>query len=222
MNKYFLSLQLLALIAPLLFCSCEQSEVLSADELVPLMQADQRTGMVSCGFVKKRYGVREMSSRFEIKPIFSAAESFSEGLAVVNLGGISFGAGVRGGEWGFINSRGKFVIRGIFGRASSFKEGLAAVQPQKSGLMGYINTNGVMVIQPQYNLANDFSEGLAVVKVKGGLFGYIDKSGVFVIAPIYSSAEDFTAGTARVWVRSLNGSEEKIIDKKGNFVDIEE
>lgn len=115
------------------------------------------------------WGYIDESGKFAIQPQFEFAEYFSEGLALVRVGG----------KWGYINESGAFVINPQFedyyfnGRLN-FHEGLAAVSGKlaqsdgsnKSGTaIGFIDKTGKFVIKPQFNEAYSFSDGLALVKV---------------------------------------------------------
>ena len=57
----------------------------------------------------------DRDGNFTIKPQFNNAESFSEGLAAVQIGW----------RWGFINKAGAMVINPQFDRVEPFSEGLA-------------------------------------------------------------------------------------------------
>jgi hypothetical protein len=210
------------LLALAFLMGCGQRLPVSDAELWPLMQEDARTGLVSWGYVRLEYDAngREMPpGRYIIKPRFAAAAPFSEGLAVVNIGGMGIdGSYVKGGEWAFINPMGNVVIRGFKGYAGSFREGLAAVQPAEDGLRGYIDTNGVMVIRPQFIIAREFSEGLAAVRTPTNQYGYINKQGEMVISPIYHLAEAFTSDVARVNLGAAGGYAETFIDRNGNVL----
>jgi hypothetical protein len=53
-----------------------------------------------------------------IKPQYTGASKFSDGLAVVQIGN---------NKWGFVDKTGKLVIQPQFDYASEFSEGLAVV-----------------------------------------------------------------------------------------------
>jgi len=111
-----------------------------------------------------------------IQPKFSEAQSFSEGLAPVKVGGGNW-------DWGFIDKTGRFVIQpeGYYS-VWGFAEGLAAVC-LSSYQCGFINKAGEMVIQPKYTDAFAFSDGLAKVKVGDGWgkWYFIDKTGTLIM-----------------------------------------
>ena len=84
---------------------------------------------------------------------------FSEGLALVNVGGTTDYHKVEGGYWGYMDRRGKLAIPARFfisvtngydfsmNGASRFNEGLAAMI-SADGKWGYINKSGEWVIPP--------------------------------------------------------------------------
>lgn len=84
---------------------------------------------------------------------FSAAGSFSNGLAAVQVDGL----------WGYIDATGKIVIEPQFAAATAFSaDGYAAVQ-NAEGLWGYIDKIGAFAIECQYTSAQPFENGYAVV-----------------------------------------------------------
>ena len=104
------------------------------------------------------WGYINQEGKIVIKPQFSPAEDFSEGLACV----------ATGGQWGYINQEGKFVIKPQFGNANSFSEGLAYAATRDK--RGYINKEGkFVIILPRLHFvhSNFFSEGLVHRGKKG-------------------------------------------------------
>ena len=122
-----------------------------------------------------KFGYIDSRGRMAIKPEFDWAFGFSNGLALVNIGGIRNEMGfVIGGKWGYIDQRGRVVINPRYDDAKEFSEGLALVnlggKPNELGLLsggkrGYIDRKGELVIEAKYEDARSFSEGLALVRV---------------------------------------------------------
>ncbi len=110
----------------------------------------------------KRYGGD--SHTFVIKPRFSMAKPFSEGLASVCIDG----------KYGCIDTDGKCVIPYRFEYLGSFSEGLAVAKI--NGKYGYIDKTGKSVIPYRFDLASEFSDGLAPIQLNGE-WKYIDKDG---------------------------------------------
>jgi hypothetical protein len=187
---------------------------------------------------EKRYGYIDQTGKIKIKPVYSDAWDFSEGLAAVKVNE----------KWGYIDEHGNIVIEPKFEHAEEFGEGLAAVEI--NGRYGFIDRSGNVVIPPQYQyvtfrkfsggftavkvsfdekenfidkkgnfLRKDqfdeirfFSEGLAAVKC-GGKWGYINPEGKQVIPFIFNNALSFSEGMAAVKVENKAG----YIDKSGKF-----
>lgn len=119
------------------------------------------------------WGYINKLGRLVIKPIFSDANSFSQGLAAVNIGKKSIYSYKGGdtsiteisGKWGYIDGTGKQVISPQFDLANSFSERLAAVKIKNK--CGYINKIGKVVVKRKFATCAEFSEGLAAVQTFG-------------------------------------------------------
>lgn len=72
----------------------------------------------------KKWGYINRKGDWVIKPEYSSAECFSEGLACVST---TESIGLHAKRYGFIDKTGKFVIEPKFSFAESFSEGFAAV-----------------------------------------------------------------------------------------------
>jgi len=155
-------------------------------------------------------GYMDKKGSIVIKPQYTHAMSFSEGIAAV-------GTLHKDWQWHFIDRNGNMVFKQEFEFAYPFSEGLAAVELE--GKIGYINREGKLVIRPQFDARFDgscdpnFSEDLAAVRV-GGKFGYINRGGKMVIDPQFDRAGRFSEGLARVEV----GQKWGYIDKFGKLV----
>jgi hypothetical protein len=184
-------------------------------------------------FIDKSGKILDMST------IYSYAEDFSEGLALVAIPGErglgyvdttgkivipqddswqmaqSFHEGLaaikQGGQWGYVDKLGKTVIAPQFSEAYRFSEGLAAVK--NGGKWGYIDETGKTVVALQYETAYQHVEGLAAVK-EGGKWGFIDKTGKMVIQPKFDDAYGFSEGLVEV----KSGGKWGFSDKNGELV----
>ncbi|MDQ3818216.1 MAG: WG repeat-containing protein [Acidobacteriota bacterium] len=123
--------------------------------------------------VGEMMGFVDKTGKIVIAPRFYRADSFSEGLAAVQLT-------ERENLDGYIDKTGKIIIKPQFEIGGHFREGLAAVRI--NGKWGYIDKSGKVVIQPQFSEAQWFSGGLAQVRV-GGRLGYINAAGSYVWRP---------------------------------------
>ncbi len=187
------------------------------------------------------WGYMNMGGHLAIGPYFDRAWPFSDGRALVEVGGL----------FGYINREGDTVIEPQYLDAWYFSKGLAPVQTAEGwayidtegkvivasehpttfvgpenvvetldidrvrigSLYGFRNADGQIVIDPQYEQAWHFSAGLARVSV-GGKWGFIDRTGKHVVEPIFDVAWDFDRGLARVQIGDKFG----YIGKDGQYV----
>ncbi len=89
----------------------------------------------------EKWGYIDKTGKVAIPLIYDAAESFSEGLAAVNIGG-EYQSVMEfvGGQWGFIDLTGKLVIPFKYDNAEKFENGLAKVE--LNGREFFIDKNG--------------------------------------------------------------------------------
>ncbi len=171
-----------------------------------------------------RYGFLHSDGRLLCPVIYSKANNFSEGMALV--GKTSGSTGFLGvtQKLGFIDKQGKEVIPCAYTNAEDFSEGLAAVSTGEKQWM-YINKTGKVVIPGPFDRAMSFAEGLAAVYVpytahgvSSFKVGYVDQTGKLVIPPQYSYGRPFVNGRAIVQVRVTEPSYKSyaaIIDRQG-------
>lgn len=120
----------------------------------------------------RRYGYINEDGEIIITPQFTAATSFSEGLAGVKK---------KGEKYGFIDIAGNYVVEPKFDNVGCFSNGLCVIKKGKK--YGYIDKSGNVVIKPTFEQALRFeNNGLAIVK-KDGKCGLIDKKGDWVVSP---------------------------------------
>jgi hypothetical protein len=185
------------------------------------------------------YGYIDKSGKVVIKPRFTYAYPFREGLAAVCLdikcgfidktgkiaiapkyrvtAPFSGGLGIAGFDHdaiGFVDKNGEMVIQPQFGfmGGTGFNEDLSAVAIPY-GRYGYIDKQGSLVIEMKFELAFGFSEGLAAVMVNNK-WGYIDRTGKTIIEPQFDEAGGFSEGMAAVRTDKGYG----YIDKTGKIV----
>jgi hypothetical protein len=162
-----------------------------------------------------KWGYIDRSGKIAIKPQFSWAEEFSEGLAAFEN---------EDGKHGYIDETGKIVIEPKFDNWTNFSEGLAAVSVDFK--WGYIDRNGKWVIPPQFAVGRPFSNGLALVGVplSGNVtfppgpvkHEFIDKDGKIAINPEHDILNgSFSEGFAAVQFITKNGIDDELIDKTG-------
>jgi hypothetical protein len=137
-----------------------------------------------------------------IKPRFTMARSFHEGLAAVRLP-----ADREDGPLAFIDRTGQVAhtdadrqLRDL----DSFHEGLAAARSAATGQVGFLDKRFTFRIPPRFDDARQFSQGVAAVRI-GDHWGYIDKTGVLVVEPRFTSAQAFTQDAGLVEYESKRG-----------------
>lgn len=154
----------------------------------------------------RKWGYLNEEGKVLVRPQFSRADHFSEGMGRINLGGGCDGNGCVGGRWGFVAKSGEVAIRPQFDLARNFSEGLAAVnlggKCDAQGLCdrpswGFIDRSGRMAIPPQYEMVGRFREGLAPAGVKGK-WGVVNNKGKWVVPPQFDGANEFSGGVAFV------------------------
>lgn len=189
-----------------------------------------------------KWGYVDGNGKLVIKPQYSDARPFKDGLAAVYFNE----------KWGYIDSKGKIVVPIQFKQVCDFSEGLAAVQNNWFNY-GYIDKKGKYIIKPQFSwgyfsgsdldfhngvvlavqkqrfflinqkgkqiskkyvVIKPFSEGLAVVVNSKYECGYINLQGREVIKPKFGMACEFSDGLAAVVVGSKFG----YIDHSGKIV----
>jgi len=135
-----------------------------------------------------KYGFINKKGELVVDLLYDDARSFSEGLALVNIGGLGIG------NWGFINKKGKVVIEFDYFLGKSFSEGLAGMLLSK--LNGnvplqenvFINKNGesILTFEDGIWIESPFKNGLALITVSDenhlykGRSGYINRKGEVV------------------------------------------
>ena len=129
--------------------------------------------------LKGQWGYADKDGNVVIKPQFTLAHSFSEGLALVWVGGDSRMDPEEAAyvKMGYIDSTGHWVIhsRTKYYLYYDFSEGLVSFR-HTSNKWGYMDKRGKEVIRPQFDWAGTFLSGVAPV-VSNGRCAHIDKAG---------------------------------------------
>jgi len=148
---------------------------------------------------KDKFGYINKSGKWAIKPQFTQAWEFVDGLAVVTRGGNLKKESP--GHYEIIDRTGRSVIK--FGKdvssVESFSEGLAAVEVEKGKeppLTGFIDKSGRFVIEPKYPFVKSFSDGLAQFLLENGKWAFMDHSGNIVLSTDYFVPYGFKRGLA--------------------------
>ena len=128
-------------------------------------------------------GYIDTMGRIKIQLIYTEVNSFSEGLASVELNG----------KRGVINHKSEIIVPFKYDEIGNYFEGLAYAGNYNFGY-GYIDKKGVLKIPLIYNLTNDFKNGYAIVGIQNNKlqkFGVINKNGKLVIPLIYDEIKSF-------------------------------
>jgi hypothetical protein len=127
----------------------------------------------------RKWGYADGTGRVVIKPQFSRAGPFSEGLALVWTGGVPLTDSVVTSfvKMGYINASGHWVVHSRFEYYffDDFSEGVVPFRKQSSR-WGYMDKRGKIVVSPRYDWAGNFSEGIAPVLLDGKC-AHIDRTG---------------------------------------------
>lgn len=119
----------------------------------------------------RNWGFINKTGNFVIKPIYSGASNFKEGLASVWKDNNS--------RMGYINIAGKEVINFDFEGGEDFSDGIAKVKiPTKKG-WHFINKSGNLIADIHFPIATEFKNGLARVIDDNNEHYYIDKQGKY-------------------------------------------
>ncbi len=151
------------------------------------------------GYVGKLYrpsGYCDSTGNFVLKPVYSEAGEFENGLALVKR--------VKG--FGLIDTRGREVIplQYKYGRYVSpsrllFRDQDKAFLYDTRGnlLRTYTNLKYESSGSLQYGMGN-YSEGIAIVKLDEGQFAYVDSMGRFISNDRFTSCTPFSSGLGMV------------------------
>ena len=159
-----------------------------------------------------RWGYVDRKGRMAIPPVYSKAERFIDGKAIVS---VRNGNGRSTEEkFGVVDTSGKILIPISYHQITYQKEGSVGYFTLISNTpsQGLINRDGKLVVPAIYEKVYPFSEGLARARVNGK-WGYIDKKGNVVVDFIYEDANDYSNGLAAVRNKKWG-----YIDQEGNYV----
>ncbi|MEP7362374.1 MAG: WG repeat-containing protein [Acidobacteriota bacterium] len=166
------------------------------------------------------WGYIDRTGKVVIRPSFTMARPFRNGLACVNVGGQTGRSetDIVGGKWGFIDPSGAYAFPARFDEAFDFSEGLAAVNLgartkyaahddfyyTDGGKWGFVDRSGNIAIPIKYDYVKSARGGLAPV-CESGRCGYLRGDGEWEIPPTYSGASPFYEGFAVVRVGNRYG-----------------
>ncbi len=113
----------------------------------------------------------------EVTPLkYDFVDYFSNGFAIVNIGGRESDGWAIGGKFGYIDLNGKEVVPPKYDYANNFIGSERIVAVKLNGKWGFIELGTWREIAIRYEEAASFSYGLGTVK-NGGKWGVIDTEG---------------------------------------------
>lgn len=131
------------------------------------------------------WGYASRDGKVIIKPQFTRAARFSEGLALVWAGGVTLTDPVVKSfvKMGYIDQTGHWVIHSRFQYFffDDFSDGLVPFRQQFSK-WGYMDRTGKIAIRPRFDWAGDFSENVAAVQLDGKC-AHVDRTGKIIDQP---------------------------------------
>ncbi len=115
-------------------------------------------------------GYIDHQGKHQFDTYYHDTDSFSEGLAAVQVTPDDLNENGTLGLHGYIDRTGSLVIEPQFSSAGKFSEGLAGVSTRKKATagftQGFINRRGELVISPRFGRVSPFCGGLAAVVYK--------------------------------------------------------
>lgn len=167
--------------------------------------------------IEEKWGFMNKSGEIVIKPEYSQAQDFCDGLAAV----LKYEPENTFGKWGFIDKKGNLVIPCKFSIVSDFSDGYATVR-EGDGMwetpVGVIDQTGEYVFKKNwaevgaiYNGIFPYSSGTSLYDLKSG-FAKVD--GSILTEAIYQMAKPFSEDLAAVTKDGRTG----FIDTSGELV----
>lgn len=156
----------------------------------------------------RRYGFVDRNGHLVSKTLYSYAEQYSEGRAVV----------AREKLFGFIDTDGKQVIPCVYNQVSSFSGGMARVV--KGQTVFLIDMMGKVIFQGKDNQILCIGEGWACININGATIGYIDSKGKLALNTAgtnYVAENAFKESLSKVWIRETQPVQHGFIDRKGKL-----
>lgn len=157
----------------------------------------------------KKYGFVNSHGEVVIPLQYQRANTFHEGLAVVDLDY---------DKSGYIDTTGKLAIPAEYEFASDFHDGWASVK--KNGKIGFIDKHNQVKLPFIYANADNFENGFASATMTGKdeEWGVIDKTGKIVVPFKYRYVYQVSPNEAG-WVFSVTQDDkEMMLNEKGNIV----
>lgn len=192
-------------------------------------------------------GYLDTQARVVIRPSFSTALPFNDGLALVIIDrkygvidrqgnwvirpqfdhlwpfnkGEDITAFLQDDKWGLVNRSGEIVLQPRFDDACHTYQGLTPVSLDEEAdkSYGFVDASGKWVVPPKFDdRGNEWNDGTLPVAVDEK-WGVVDIEGNWIIPPKYTSANAFHDGLSRVFVGGCRNEDYYLEDGKFGFVD---
>jgi len=172
-----------------------------------LQAAQESRGFNFLAWYSNDYGYIGADGSWAIKPQFTYARNFSEGLGAVRL---------KNGCLGFVNHEGRIVIQhSCFNEIDNFSDGLAWFLDKDTQWWGAIDQSGTIRIKPAYkSKPTPFVNGMATVPTGLETWGVLERESGHIIADGFELLGPFSEG--RAW--ALSGNKKGFINTKGVWV----
>jgi hypothetical protein len=128
------------------------------------------------------FGYLDKKGNWAIKPQFTEAKNFSEGLAA---------ASINYGNSGYIDKTGKFILPPKYNYAGNFENGFASVRINRFDPVYIDKTGKVSKVYTQEKPPQDKSVPLRPVRGENIYFGFVNDKGEVVIPYQFSEAGNF-------------------------------
>lgn len=151
------------------------------------------------------WGYIDRDGKRVIKPQFSFASGFYEGMAAVRQGDKD--------EWGYIDESGHYVINPRYSQAFLFHNGRAVVE--MNHMSGIIGNDGTFIVEPQFDQITVWPDGPAMVRLEDK-YNFVNESGKLLAAQWFDDARDFSEGLAAVKVGGIGPNRWGFINAVGD------
>lgn len=176
-------------------------QVVKPDEFKPLKSRGKNLYKFEDGLYRGYY---DENLNVKIKPQFTIASEFIDGVAIVS----------KGDKYGVIDNNGEAISDYKYDSIDNFNEGYAIAKLNDDYYILDINGNENK-INADIDYCEGFSEGRAIF-TKGKKKGVIDNEGNVIVKPKYRELSMYTDGIA-VGSKFLSG--DVPIDRNGNILD---
>lgn len=160
-----------------------------------------------------RTGFIDTTGKWEIKPVYDSASSFSEGIAVAALNGKS----------GLIDTKGKWLVKPQYSEGSGFigpfQDGyiMLNLRGKYDYTQRLVDPGGNIITIPGTGQLTGFSDGMLSYNNAEG-YGFKTVAGQVIVKPMFSYVFDFQAGAGKAFLGINNEYSAYLINTAGETV----